>query len=599
MNPTGPNSAYHRYVGTPEVLGPYVIYERLGAGGMATVHRAEQIGLAGFRKQVALKRLLPHIASDPKMLKMFTHEARLASHLRHGNVAQIYDLGKHDETYFIAMEYVAGPTLTQIMKQCGTASGAMPIGIVLSILGQVCDALDHAHNLSDDSGRPLGIIHRDVSPGNIIASSTGVVKLIDFGIAKVADAGEVQTQAGFIKGKYAYIAPEYTLGHLDLRADLFSLGVIAHELLTMRRLFNAPTDFETIKRLREMPIQAPSRWNPQVPHDVDDIVMTALQRDPTLRWQSALAMRTAIHNAARATDNIVTTTQLAEWVEWSFGKKPIQEETSLARAIDTLEDSASGTSELDTNQKIELAALGAVVDASEPTVSDDDDEDFDTIVPSMQRSSESTRAPTRPVISKRSSREFETEAPTTVASAAYSEAVARATPAPRTSAHVIRRDPETGEIKPEPNPAPPLIKPYTHVPTTPESPPARPEPSPPTSLPLGGPAAIQPTLQDLVLIPEPMPDNNAIALVLPADQAAEAAHAAEEAERAARAAAMFPASEDSGVVLSAATNERSEQIPPTRRRVWPWILLAIILCGAGAASYLYVVEGLVPDLSYF
>ncbi len=574
-------------MGTPEVLGPYVIYERLGAGGMATVHRAEQIGLAGFRKQVALKRLLPHIAGDPKMLKMFTHEARLASHLRHGNVAQIYDLGKHDDTYFIAMEYVAGPTLTQIMKQCGTASGAMPVSIVLSILAQVCDALDHAHNLSDDSGRPLGIIHRDVSPGNIIVSSTGVVKLIDFGIAKVADAGEVQTQAGYIKGKYAYIAPEYTHGHLDSRADLFGLGVIAHELLATRRLFNAPTDFETIKRLREMPIQPPSRWNPQVPADVDDIVMTALQRDPTLRWQSASAMRTAIHNAARTTENVVTTSQLADWVEWCFGKKPIQESTGLVKAIDTLGDSTSGTQELTTHQQIELAALGAVADASQATIDDDDNDDAlesSTLRQKEQRivrSSASMRAQTRPLQPDRS-REFEAEPPTTVASAAYAEAVARATPAaPRTSAHVIRRDAEA----PAPAPPPPPPKPEP-----------KPEPPPPTSLPLGGPAAIQPTLHDLVLIPEPAPDNKAIALVLPL----EARPPQEQPPEIVTAPEMVTTREDSsGVVISAATKSVTEPTEVPRRRVWPWILLAIVLLGAGAAAYLYFVEGLVPDLDIF
>ena len=593
-------------------MGPYVIYERLGAGGMATVHRAEQIGLAGFRKQVALKRLLPHIASDPKMLKMFTHEARLASHLRHGNVAQIYDLGKHDETYFIAMEYVAGPTLTQIMKQMGTASGAMPIGIVLSILAQICDALDHAHNLCDDSGRPLGIIHRDVSPGNIIVSSTGVVKLIDFGIAKIADAGEVQTQAGFIKGKYAYIAPEYTLGHLDLRADLFGLGVIAHELLASRRLFNAPTDFETIKRLREMPIQPPSKWNASVPRDVDDIVLTALQRDPALRWQSALAMRTAIHNAARTTDNLVTNSQLAEWVERCFGKQPStpREDTGLSRALDTL-DSTSGTSELTTNQQIELAALGAVSDASQATIPDEDDEDFATIVPSAmpaptsRRVSDSMRAPTRSLGPQRDDQDDPAEfgdVPTTVASAAYIEAVARATPVPRTSAHVIRRDAESGELKAEPKPAPPPIKPYAHAPATRSKPPtSRPppvpsEPPPPTSLPLGAPAAILPTLHDLVLIPEPPPDNRAIAISLPPEQAAEAARAAEEAERAARAAVTFPVSEDSGVVVSAATSTASSESEQAPHRVWPWILLVLAVLALGAAWYLYFIEGWVPDL---
>lgn len=535
---------------TPEVMGPYVIYERLGAGGMATVHRAEQIGLAGFRKQVALKRLLPHIADDPKMLKMFTHEARLASHLRHGNVAQIYDLGKHEDTYFIAMEYVAGPTLTDIMQQ-SEETHAMPVGIVLAILGQICDALDHAHNLCDDGGRPLGIIHRDVSPGNIIVSSTGVVKLIDFGIAKVADAGEVQTQAGYIKGKYAYIAPEYTLGHLDLRADLFGLGVIAHEMLAARRLFHASTDFETIMRLREMPIQPPSRWNAKVPSDVDDIVMTALQRDPALRWQTAAAMRAAIHNAARTTDNIVTSSQLAEWVESSRRKRPHSP------------DSTSGSSELTTHQQIELEALGAVTEASQATL-DTDPDDFDTIdhAPPKRK-----RATTRS-LQKPKAREFANEAPTTVASPAYIEAVARATPSPRTSAHVIRRDTETGEVKTEPRPSRPILPSKQPAPIAAESPPA-PSPSP-------APAPSSP--------PPPLPET---AADVPATT---------EAARAQLAASTFPVHEDSGVVVSAATRTATEPAAPTRRRVWPWIVLALVVLALGAAWYLYFIEGWVPDL---
>src|SRR5689334_18580933 len=166
-------------------LGPYTLYERLGRGGMATVNRAEMRGLAGFRKAVALKRLHPHIAADPAMVQSFVHEARLASHLHHPNIAQTYDLGKTGDSYLIAIDYVPGPTLAQLLRQSSAA--AIPIPVALAILSQICDALDYAHNFCDASGKPLGIIHRDVSPSNIIISSTGVVKLIDFGIARVAD----------------------------------------------------------------------------------------------------------------------------------------------------------------------------------------------------------------------------------------------------------------------------------------------------------------------------------------------------------------------------------------------------------------------------
>jgi serine/threonine protein kinase len=301
---------------------------------MATVNRAEMRGAAGFRKQVALKRLHPHIADDPTMVQLFVHEARLASNLVHPNVAQTFDLGNVDGTYFIAMEYIAGPTLTEILKQSAAAAGPVPIPIALSILGQLCDALDYAHNLCDERGEPLGIIHRDVSPSNIIVSSTGVVKLIDFGIAKAA--GSEKTKTGLIKGKFAYMAPEYIDGQLDLRADLFGVGVIAHELLTGRRLFAAKNDFNTIMRLREMPIQPPSRWNPDIPRDLDDIVQTALQREPDRRWQSAAAMRTAITNVVRSHGAAITNQEVIEWVEWAFRQEPPKEDSGLVRVIASL-----------------------------------------------------------------------------------------------------------------------------------------------------------------------------------------------------------------------------------------------------------------------
>src|SRR5262245_35560635 len=151
---------------------------------MATVHRAEMHGIAGFRRQIALKRLLPQVAADPSFVQAFVDEARLAAHLRHINIAQVHDLGKFEGTFFIAMEYIAGPTLMQVLRQSSSAAGPVPVAIAVHILAQICDALDYAHCLKDEAGTPLGIIHRDVSPSNVIVSNSGVAKLIDFGIAK-------------------------------------------------------------------------------------------------------------------------------------------------------------------------------------------------------------------------------------------------------------------------------------------------------------------------------------------------------------------------------------------------------------------------------
>ncbi len=283
-------------------FGSYRVYEQLGVGGMATVHRAAN--KAG--QTVALKRLRPELAAIDEFVQAFVDEARLASHLRHPNVARTYDFGQVEDTYFIAMELVRGPTLSQIQRSCPR----LPLPIALYLVTQLCDALEYAHNLCDAKGLPLGIIHRDVTPANIIVSTDGTAKLIDFGIAKAASSN-VRTKTGFIKGKFAYVAPEYIAGKIDARVDLFAAGIIAHELLAGRRLFQVDNDMETLKRVQRMPIEPPSKWNPKVPPPLDDIVMTSLARDPEERWQRASAMRNAFAFVAQ---QLPTQQQVAQWV---------------------------------------------------------------------------------------------------------------------------------------------------------------------------------------------------------------------------------------------------------------------------------------------
>ncbi len=291
-----------------------MVYEQLGSGGMAEVNRAEQTGIVGFRKFVALKRMLPHVATNDEMVRAFVREARLASYLRHANVAQTYELGKVDDTYFIAMELIEGRSLRDVLRRCASLDKVMPVSHSLNVLNQICDALDYAHNLRDEAGTPLGIIHRDVSPSNVIVSAEGVVKLIDFGIAKASAAG-MQTMSGTIKGKYGYMAPEYLGGMLDARADLFALGVIAHELLTNRPLFTTGDDIDTLQRVRSMVILPPSRKNPAVPPEIDDIVMTALERDPDRRWHNATALRTALTTLTQRLGLMVTNQEVVAWLD--------------------------------------------------------------------------------------------------------------------------------------------------------------------------------------------------------------------------------------------------------------------------------------------
>jgi serine/threonine protein kinase len=254
------------------------------------------------------------------MVKSFVREARLASYLRHDNVAQTYDLGRVGDVYFIVMELITGRNLRAVLRHCGATTGPMPVPIALNILNQICDALDYAHNLRDENGQPLNIIHRDVSPSNVIVSDSGLVKLIDFGIAKASGAG-MQTMSGTLKGKFAYMAPEYIAGRLDARADLFAVGVIAHELLTNRPLFSGRDDIDTLTRVRDMRIEPPSRKNPQIPPEIDDVVMTALARDPDRRWQHATALRSALTTLTQRLGLVASNGQVVHWLDWAFTHK--------------------------------------------------------------------------------------------------------------------------------------------------------------------------------------------------------------------------------------------------------------------------------------
>lgn len=312
----------------PERFGSYFVYEQLGKGGMATVHRAELPQRDGSRKQVALKRLLPTLQRE--IVALFLDEARLLRFLHHPNIAATYDSGKVFGTYFIAMEYVRGPTLKELVSHCATTVGGVPEPITLYLAAQLCDALDHAHNCKDDKGVPLGIIHRDVTPSNLILSDDGFIKLIDFGLAK-AQVSREETAQNMIKGKFGYIAPEYLGGHLDLRADLWAVGIIMYELLTSRRLFDGADNFETMKRVRSLPIPRPSRANPRVSAELDRIVMTALERDPEKRWQSAAAMRDAIREVVAQPENFIEPRHVSDWVRWALARKPGEEASGVSQ----------------------------------------------------------------------------------------------------------------------------------------------------------------------------------------------------------------------------------------------------------------------------
>lgn len=292
----------------PARIGDYEVLDRLAVGGMAEVFLGRAIKEAGFEKLVAIKRVKPHLALVPSFVEMFLDEARIAATLNHSNIVQIFDLGKAEDTYFIAMEYVPGLSLNEVQGHLGReglrASGPLAALIMMS----VCLALEHAHTKRDAEGRPLQIIHRDVSPSNIVVSFDGDIKLIDFGIVK-AKVRLHQTQGGEIKGKRGYISPEQLLGApADVRSDIFAAGMVLHGLLSQRR--------PRLEAEGSWPPPPPSTLVEGVPPELEAICMRAIEVDPARRFQSALELGSALE--AYWQREPFTRLQLASWMKETF-----------------------------------------------------------------------------------------------------------------------------------------------------------------------------------------------------------------------------------------------------------------------------------------
>jgi serine/threonine-protein kinase len=284
-------------------LGRYELIEPLGMGGMAEVFKARTFGPGGFERHVVIKRIQRAHWADPDFLRMFIEEAKILGVLHHPNVVQVYEFGEDRGTLFLAMEYVEGPSLSRVLRTLADNRRRLPPGIVAYVGREVCRALDYVHNLSGADGRPLGIIHRDVTPSNIMLCAGGGIKLLDFGVAK-SDRSEPLTRAGTVKGKPAYLAPEQLdQRKVDGRVDLFALGVVLHEMLSLEHLFAGDRDLVTLKNVREMTIPRPSAGRPDVPPDLDAVIMRALERDPDRRYAGAGEM-------ARALDEVVLASQL-------------------------------------------------------------------------------------------------------------------------------------------------------------------------------------------------------------------------------------------------------------------------------------------------
>lgn len=317
----------------------YTILERLGGGGQAEVFKGFAESMQGFKKPVAIKRVLPSLTSNDKFVAMFLDEARLSLNLQHANVVQVFDISRAaDGTYFLVMEFVDGLDLKALIEAKVARGRRLEVAHVLYIINECCKGLSYAHTLEHrETGEPLHIVHRDVSPPNIMVSQNGEVKVVDFGLAKAMSQVEI-TDPGVVKGKFAYLSPEAALGQtVDARTDVFALGILLWEMFTGRRLFHADTPYQTVEQVRQARIPSISAQNPAVEPELDAIVRKALARDPAERYQSAADLGDDLAHYQFSRSLKVTSRDIATLVrETRADLKRKQEQSPGASLIDAL-----------------------------------------------------------------------------------------------------------------------------------------------------------------------------------------------------------------------------------------------------------------------
>jgi eukaryotic-like serine/threonine-protein kinase len=299
--------------GLQRVVGRYAIFDEIASGGMATVHFGRLLGPVGFTRTVAIKRLHPQFAKDPEFVAMFLDEARLAARIRHMNVVPTLDVVAIAGELFLVMDYVQGESLSRLWRAAGAdgQGGLMPVPVAVGILSGVLRGLHAAHEAKNERGEPLGIVHRDVSPHNVLVGVDGIARLLDFGVAKAVGRAHT-TREGQIKGKIAYMAPEYLSAQpIDRRSDVYAAGVILWQCLTGRRLFEGDNEVQLLARVAEGRTSPPSSVVAAIAPELDEVVMRSLARNPADRFQTARAMAMAIEQCVRP----ATPTEVGEWVE--------------------------------------------------------------------------------------------------------------------------------------------------------------------------------------------------------------------------------------------------------------------------------------------
>jgi eukaryotic-like serine/threonine-protein kinase len=341
-----------------QTIGRYAVFDEIAKGGMATVHLGRLVGAAGFARTVAIKRLHPHYAKDPHFVAGFIDEARLAARIRHPNVVATLDVEAGDDHLILVMEYVLGESLSRLVRTSSEEGSPVPPKIAAAIMSGVLLGLHAAHEAKDERGAPLGIVHRDVSPQNILVGSDGVARVLDFGIAKAL--GRLQTtQAGHVKGKLRYMAPEQVLmSEVTPRTDIYAAAVVLWEILTGRRLIRGDSSEQLMASILEQRFDAPRTIDPRLPTELDRIVMRGLDRNPRMRFESARAFALDLERSV----GLATPTQVEAWMH-TIAKSTLE---ARASALAAMEMSASSDPREIRGRVEELAAkmVGGSVDVT-------------------------------------------------------------------------------------------------------------------------------------------------------------------------------------------------------------------------------------------
>ncbi len=309
----------------PKDFGPYRLLKQIAMGGMAEIVLAKTMGFGGFEKLLALKMIHPKFSQDEHFINMLIEEAKICVELDHVNIGQVFDLGKLGETYFISMEFIEGADIFRIMRRASQIDYEVPIETCVHIGQEVCAGLEYAHNRPDSEGRPLRIVHRDISPQNVLVSNAGEVKIVDFGIAKASVRAQ-ETEVGVIKGKYYYMSPEQAWGDpIDHRTDIFSAGIIVYEMLTGQMLYLEENIEVLLDRVRKADIAPPSTLRREIPSELDGIVMRALSKHSDDRYATAQEFAHALGTFLYNFSPEFTSARLASMLAWLFDEEAHQD----------------------------------------------------------------------------------------------------------------------------------------------------------------------------------------------------------------------------------------------------------------------------------